>query len=335
MEEIARVFERRATLGDATTGLLFLDEARKFFLEAGRRDEAERIQRQSQELAPKAKEEMPRHTFEYRVPEEDRNEFLKLLVDQGYDKGLELLVFNLIPRQTDLEKQLETLAKEYPLQAHFHPTLLGEVGIQANVAAPGDPDGRMAFETASRAKLNSIWLSWGLDHLWENGLTPEHVVDFVVQSPVFSNDRMPLILRAVQAHVVGDYIQAIHVLIPQLERAVVSLTSLVGGTSTKPHRSGRAVMQSKSLNDALDDDDVRRILGPDLRMYLVSMLSHPKGMNIRNDVSHGLWSPKAFGKQASERVLHVLLALGCLRTRKSRGEPPPNSPNEDCKDPGE
>ena len=166
-------------------------------------------------------------------------------------------------------------------------------------------------------------------------MTPEHVVDFVVQSPLFTDDRLPLIRRGVQAHFVGDYVQAIHVLIPQLERAVVGLTSLLGGTSTKPHRSSRAVMQSKSLNDALDDDDVRRILGPDLRMYLVSMLSHPKGMNIRNDVSHGLWSPQAFSKQASERVLHVLLALGSLRERKPRGEPPPNSANEDCNDPGQ
>ena len=278
---------------------------------------------------------MPRHSFEYEVPNEERDEFLKLLVEQGFDKGLELLVFNLIPKQTNLEEELEMLAKEYPLQALFSPTLLGEVGIQANVAAPGDPDGRMAFETARRGQLNSIWLSWGLDHLWENGLTPEHVVDFIVQSPVFNNDRLPLVRRGVQAHYVGDYVQAIHVLIPQLERAVVSLTSLLGGTSTKPHRSGRAVMQSKSLNDALDDDAVREVLGPDLRMYLVSTLSHPKGMNIRNDVSHGLWSPQAFSKQASERVLHVLLALGCLRGRKSRGEPPPNSANEDCKDSGD
>jgi Domain of unknown function (DUF4209) len=72
-------------------------------------------------------------------------------------------------------------------------------------------------------------------------------------------------------------------------------------------------MQFKSLNDALDEERVREVLGADLHMYLVATMSHPKGMNVRNEVCHGLWPAAAFDRAASERVLHALLALALIR----------------------
>ncbi len=316
MEAIARAFERRAKIGNAMSGLMFLDDAAKFFLEAGMPAEAARVQRESQELAPDAKLRMTRHTFQFEIPNEDRDRFLASLVEHGLDQGLHDLVVGFVPNQAELQQELESLAEQYPLQAMFHPMLLGDQGIKANVQdVAGDPDGRMAFETARRLQLNSIWLSWGFDHLIENGLTAERIVDF--NSPLFAQDRLPLIRRAAEAHIVGDYVQAIHLLVPQIERAIVGLIFLLGGPSTKSHRSGRAVMQAKSLNDALDDETVRQVLGSDLRMYLIATLSHPKGMNIRNQVCHGLWPPAAFNKTVSERVIHVLLSLSLLRKRKN------------------
>jgi hypothetical protein len=213
---------------------------------------------------------------------------------------------------------LEELAKRYPLQALFSPTLMGKEGTGAKVDdTRGDADGPMVWETIKRAQYSAVWLSWSLDHLISNGLTPRGVVDFVSQSPVFSDDRIPLIERGVNAHFLGDYVQSIHLLVPQIERAVVGLTYLLGGTSVKPHRSGRAMLQAKSLNDALDDESTRDALGPDLTMYLIATLSHPKGMNIRNEVCHGLWPPHAFNKTVSERLIHVLLAISLLRAAPS------------------
>jgi hypothetical protein len=139
--------------------------------------------------------------------------------------------------------------------------------------------------------------------------------DFISESPVFLEDRLLLITRGIEAHMRGDYVQSIHVLVPQIERALVGLVFMLGGAATKPHRTGRGVVQSKSLNDALADEATRNVLGPDLTMYLSATLSHPKGHNIRNEVCHGLWGPEAFTKQASERVLHAMTALSLLRAK--------------------
>ena len=317
VEAIARAFERRAKLGDAMVGLMFLEDARKYFVEAGLKDEATRIQRESQELAPDAKKGMTSQTTEFEISFEMRDRYLDSLLANGLLEGLYELTTFFVPSQVELQKEIDLRAKQYPLQAMFPPTLIGDEGITAQIDVPDDPDGRMAYETAFHMKLNSVWLSWGLDHLIQNGLTATKVLEQVALSPLFTEDRLPLIRRGIEAHIVGDYIQSIHILVPQIERAIVGLTFLLGGTSTKPHRSGRAVMQAKSLNDALDDEAVRQVLGPDRRMYFVATLSHPKGFNIRNNVCHGLWPPEVFRKDASERVLHVLLALSQLREKKS------------------
>lgn len=74
-------------------------------------------------------------------------------------------------------------------------------------------------------------------------------------------------------------------------------------------------MQSKSLNDALSDELTRKALGEDLTIYFAATLSHPKGMNIRNLVCHGIVGPEFFTKNVSERVLHVLAALSLMRAQ--------------------
>lgn len=315
LRAIGEAFERRAKIGDALGGVFFLEEARQFYVEAGLPQEAERVMRVSQELAPEAEKKMVRHTMKHEIPDADRDKFLASLMEGGLANALLQFAVGFVPNQERLAKQIEELAKDHPLAAMIPPTLVGEKGMTARVDdTRGDPDGKMAFETARHIKFDSIWISWAFDHLIENGLTSDQIVEFVSASPLFTNDRLPLVRRGIEAHILGDYVQSIHVLVPQIERALINLVFLLGRASTKAVRSGRAVAQFKSMNDALEDEAAAEVLG-DLRMYLVATMAHPKGMNIRNDVCHGLWSADKFNKTASERVLHVLLAVSLLRKR--------------------
>jgi len=326
LAEIGKAFERCAKVGNAMRGMLFLDNARKFYVEAGQPKEAERVLREAQEMAPHAKKGMAKQTFEFGISNDDRQKFLDALVAGGVKKGLVEWAVAFLPRQDELKKQMEEHAREFPLQALFPPTILGDEGVKAKVDdTRGDPDGPMIHETSKRMALSTVWMSWGLDHLIEHGLTSEMYADFISESPVFLEDRLSLITRGIEAHMRGDYVQSIHVLVPQIERALVGLVFRLGGAATKPHRTGRGVVQSKSLNDALADDATRNVLGPDLTIYLAATLSHPKGHNIRNEVCHGLWGPEAFTKQASVRVLHAMTALSLLRAipkQKSEQEEP-------------
>jgi len=314
--EIAKAFERRAKLGEAGFGIYFLNDARLFYLKAGQRQEAERVLREVHERMPEAKKAMAPIAVEHEVPQIELQEYLDDLVADGMDQALfKWATYNTL-HQDWLKEQKEELAKKYVFQAMFPATILGEEGVKANVDdTRGDPDGPMVFETSRWMVLGALWMSSGIDHLIQNGLTSSLWADFINESPLFTKDRLLLIRRGIEAHIVGDYVQSIHVLVPQIERALVYLVYLLGGAPTKQHRSGRGVTQYKNINDALADEATRKTLGPDMTIYLLATLSHPKGHNIRNEACHGLWGPERFTKYVSERVLHAMTALSLLRAK--------------------
>ncbi|MCC6910190.1 MAG: DUF4209 domain-containing protein [Phycisphaerales bacterium] len=318
LRAVGQAFERRAKIGDAMTGVMFLETARKTYAQAGLREEAERVLFDAEQRAPDAVKQLAPMTFEYEVTKEDVDKFCAMLTEGGsMEVALLRLAVEFIPDQQALA-QIAELARECPLGALLPPLIIDERQIKANIGdEAGDPDGKMVHETSRHIQFHAPWISWGFDHLFANGLTSAHVVDFVRLSPLFTEDRIPLIRRAVEAHIMGDFIQSIHVLVPQIERAVVNIAHHAGKPTVKPFQSGRGVIQSKNLQDALErDEDVKKILGEKLRMYLLATLAHSKGLNIRNEVCHGLWTTDQFTKTAGERVLHVLLSVSMLRRAK-------------------
>lgn len=315
---IAEAFERRAKIGDALSAMFFLDEAREFFLKAGLRAEAERVQADAQKVGPQAEKQLVRKTVRFNVPDADVEKYLEGLMRGGLDDALHRFAADYIPDQAAVAKEVDEAAKTHPLSSIFMDSakIMGDGHIEADVADDaGDPDGRMAHHTSRHAQLSAQWTAWALDRMVREGLNAAKLVEFVRRSSLFATDRLPLITQGVDAHFMGDYVQSIHVLIPQIERGLVALSSAAGKPSNKPHRGGRGVMQFKNLNDVLTKDGwpFQDTAGENLRMYLLATLAHPKGLNIRNDVCHGLWNAARFTRAASERVVHVLLAVSLIR----------------------
>ncbi len=322
---IAEAFERRAKMGDALSAMFFYQDARKFFLEAGLREEADRIQAESQKAGPDAEKQMVPMRVEHEIPTEQLNKFLDGMLEGGIEKALLRLAVNFIPDQGDIAEHAEEVANDYPFYAMFSGAAkkMDHGHIEADVGdETGDPDGKMVHHTAQRVQFDTPWIAWTIERMIQDGLSASRLVAFVRLCGLFTDDRAPLIRQGVEAHFMGDYTQAIHVLIPQIERALVNLPPLAGKPSNKAHRSGRGVMLFKSLNDVLEKNEwpIPQGGGENLRMYLLATLAHPKGLNIRNKVCHGLWPAAKFTKAISERVLHVLLAVSMLRNAKE-GEP--------------
>lgn len=337
---IAEGFERRARKGDALGAILFLGEARKHYLEAGLRTEADRVQAEAQKVGSEAEAQMVPTGVEYEVSTEELEGFLNSMVEGGLEDALLRLTLIFIPDQDEVAKQLKNVAKDSPMYAMFSDAAkkMGHGHIEADVGDDrGDPDGLMIHRTAEFIQFDTPWISWTFGRMIQDGLTASRFADFVCLCELFTPDRVRLVRQGLEAHFTGDYARAIHFLVPQIERALVNLPPLAGKPSNKSHRTGRGVMQFKNLNDLLAKDQwpISDKMGENLRMYLLATLAHPKGLNIRNDVCHGLWPMDRFTRIASERVLHVLLAVSMLRQAKQEGEcggtttdPAPAAPSE-------
>lgn len=76
-------------------------------------------------------------------------------------------------------------------------------------------------------------------------------------------------------------------------------------------------MDAKSMNDVLSDERVQQVLTENLWRYLaVVYIDRKGGLNLRNDLAHGLLNPKALNQHTANRVLHSLLALSLIRQQE-------------------
>lgn len=316
LREIARAFERRAKIGDALAGVLFLDRARRTYLEAGLRVEAERVQREAQDLGPEAAKCMAPITTETTIKKADVEEFLNGMMDGGLDKAINRFALEFMPRQQQVREWIKEKDSKFFAHKIFPMTKMAHGHIVAKIDDDtSDPDGPMVYETAHLMQFSAPWIHWTLDRMIQAGFSTAHAMAFIEQSQIFESNRHSLIARGVESHLRGDFVQAVHVLVPQIEHAIRTLFHLLGKPTNKAHGTGRGVMQFKGLNDFLPKDEWPDSgeHGEDLRMYLRAVLAHPKGANIRNEVAHGVYPGEAFTQVASERVLHVLLALATIR----------------------
>ena len=315
---MAEAFERGAVSVVPLVGLVFLGKAREHYAMAGLRKDAERVASDAERLGPEAAKRCKTISVSCVIPGDRLEEFLRTATAGGREQSLERLAVKHIPDQGEIGRCLGNRAGRYPVHGLLaaRPMIMGSEGIRADVGdSTGDPDGVMVYETAQALQLQAPWIGWILQRLVRDGLTAEHVLTFVLRCPLYTSERHALLRQGISAYFNGDHVQAIHILVPQIEYAIVRLAPLTGSSSTKQHRTGRGVMQSKNLNDILTRETwpVGGPEGENLRMYFLSALAHPKGLNIRNEVCHGLWSAELFTQQASERVLHLVLTVSLLR----------------------
>lgn len=330
-EDVSRILQTMARAhehaSDNTGGIRAhyeLQRALKLYEQADMREESDRVRRRIEAISHEVVASIPAMTVTTKVDKE-LIDALHHVLDRG---GLDELVLQFLPKQDELDQWICERRENFPLSELFAPVLIDGEGGGANVNdTAGDVDGPRIRETAERIRLSQPFLMMAWDYLLEKGLAAEHFVRHLRQSPAFEKDRFPIIREGVEAYFAGDYVKAAHVLLPAIERALNHLLKLLERPRTKGTRGGRASALQRNINDVLADDVAREALGPDLRLFLLATLSHPKGLNIRNVVCHGLLSPGSFTRHLCELILLALLAVALMRERDAD----PESEDQDIK----
>ena len=121
--------------------------------------------------------------------------------------------------------------------------------------------------------------------------------------------------RGLQAGFRGDWLIAMHLLIPQLEasiRAVFQQRKIP--TSTVEN----GIQQERDLGWLLNHSKAGEMFGADIVFDLRGLLTEDFGWNLRNDQAHGLIPESGFYSEASELVWWLVLRLCCLGHRAAQ-----------------
>jgi hypothetical protein len=144
--------------------------------------------------------------------------------------------------------------------------------------------------------------------LEKHQLTAGHFAGWTARSGFYED--FTLLIEGAQAWLDGDNLKAVHILVPQIERGLRGLVTVLGLLSTKPHPKIYGVSVALNMGDILNPPQVQDALGPDVTLYFQATYSDQRGLNLRNEIARGLIDAQDITHGLALRVMHSLLVLG-------------------------
>lgn len=317
LSRLGEAFERHAGRSDPLVAVHFLDRARETFSQAGLSADAARVQNESLRQGKRAEGQMTPIEASVEIKHEDRERYLEAMTAGGLTAALKRFAVKFLQPRDKTISDIQKMETEFVSQLLMPRSIMSNGHIIATVGnLQNDPEGRLIHGVAEALQLRTVWMAWVIDRVRDKySPSVDDIWTELSASPVFVPERKPLVVDGIRAYFDADYTKAIHVLLPQIEHALLTLLRLLPGkTINKPFRDRRrGAMQFKNLSDILEDEDVAAVLGPDLHLHFVSTLSHPKGLNLRNQVCHGLCEPGTMARPWADITFHCLLVMSLVR----------------------
>ncbi|MET3382258.1 hypothetical protein ABIC46_004702 [Variovorax paradoxus] len=166
------------------------------------------------------------------------------------------------------------------------------------------------FTQESEASSEAVWNKMVQDHgvhihygvqssivpalrqvLLEHFINGEDLVNIVAQSGMIPAERVPLVARGLKAGFDGDFIVALHLLVPQLEHLVRMHLQNKGAKTITTDAEG--LQMEAGLSSLVKLPEMEAVFGPDLAFEIRALFCDGFGPNLRNELAHGLLAPGA------------------------------------------
>jgi Domain of unknown function (DUF4209) len=239
---------------------------------------------------------------------------------------LRKLAFNFLPRVGDAEKLVKEIsAKTFYL--NLTQQIVAENGrVTASIGSvEQDLNGHIVQQLGHTIQFyGQLYRPAWDEAVTRLNLTADDIVEWLADCPLFDEDRLKLLKPAIAAYLASDWTMTIHLVIPQIENALRQVLVKCDQLLTRPHQMRKGTFMLKNLDEVLRDPVVVRALPEDVWVYLRTLLCDQRGLNIRNNVCHGLWNSEHFNWFVADRVIHALLVIGLLRPTPTAANAPTN-----------
>lgn len=310
-------FETMAGSASPMLALAWLQPVIERYQQIGLKSEAERLANFAAEKGKRIRDDLKTYAVEIPIEREIVEKATDdLLAGSELDLKLYRIGLNLTPMASQVKNSLEFARENTPLLTLFSQEIVTTDGYTTARIGSIDDDieGRLQRETADHIGLLQLFLSHVLSELkLRDTPTADQIVDVLYQCPLFSERRRSLIQEGVEAYLGADWVKAIHVLVPQMEEVLRSLLAEIGVPIGKPVKNNPGVTDLKNMGDVLSDERIKVVLGEDRWRYLSVLYIDRRGINLRNQLAHGLLTHESFNSYVADQVFHSFLSVCTLR----------------------
>ncbi len=319
-----QAFEKISKDASPMLAMAWLQPVVERYEQEGLKEEAERLQNTSAEKGRNIADDLKTISVKTEVKREDVDRLVEHLIGRAdIVKSLCRVGEYFIPKVDDARQFLERMKTETPLLSMIPVvTVQGDGRPTAKIdSLDEDAEGRLHAQLAQSIGFCQPFLTYTLEKLREK-YTPsvDDILDTLCRSPLFIESGRELLQEGLLAYQQGDYIKAIPVLVPQVEQTLRNLLALLRIPTAKTVRGHPGIMDVKNMNDVLSDERAKQALTENLWRYLAVLYVDRRGLNLRNNLAHGLVGAGAFNRNTADLVFHSLLALSLMRATEKEQE---------------
>lgn len=242
------------------------------------------------------------------------DDYIDGLIGGDFEEAVCKVLNHFIPECSKIKEQIDHTSSIAPLFALYTNKRIfsPSTGRLITTIKPSDQDENLSFHYVENLEINNHFLILTFKKLFNKfNIHAAHLVDYIYQSEVFKDNVRLIIEKGVEAYFEDNYIVAMHLLIPQLEVGFKNIINLQGGSVIIANNIGG--MDFILLTKILANDLLKNCFDDDMLFYFKAILNDQKGLNLRNDVCHGLLSSTEFTESKSARIIHILLILAQVR----------------------
>ena len=315
-----KAFLRKSAVSSKMLACAWLEDVHDTLVRFDQHDDAKVVLTHYAEAGRGMGREMPRHEVSVEIDLNELNAQLDFLTAGTWADVFAKVVHQYLIGRDKTAKHLAVFRAKSLLVNLFSTNLVDRDGRTVAKVGPLDDDleGNIVHHAADRIQFSSSFLRATMQRLIDTRAMDWPAVEGQLRlSPVFGEQDWPILERGICAYLVGDWLVAVHLLVPRVEAAVRRLVEMSGGSVMKPGR--HEGMHLRNLDELLRDEAAEAVLTSDVTFYLRTLFTDQRGWNLRNDVAHGIEPIPGFTAAAADRVFHAVLILGGLRTQGAGG----------------
>ena len=251
---------------------------------------------------------------------EEVNKIIKSLEGKDLRDVLTSYVINLPFVSKEEAKKAVLERSENSLTALLFPTVVldkrGKIKYKLPSISPQCKEEAILANTEAEylnyaSLYTQVYINPILLYIHKNFKVDEELLEKIVEDNFFVPcNRKKSFVKGLLAGFEFDFITALSILIPQVENALRYLAEECGDVIYKSNEDG--VEELITLNAILDLPKLNETLDNDLIFNLKSIFTSKYGINIRNEVAHGIIDDKEFKSVYALYVWWFILKLCCI-----------------------
>ena len=263
------------------------------------------------------KKSLKRIPGQIKIPKEQIDSRLDLIFGKNrkneLKKVLERIMLEFLPDRNKIYNEFKEYIKNNPLEFIVSNSIISNDGINTATMPPNDVCLRFKDYYSKDLQTSCFILEFPINELKEL-FSKTDIIEYFKNSFLFEEESEHL-KDTLCFYWDGHYRVFSHLSIPLIERSIRRLIQKGGSSTLKPNKQGGYTEiglgsllrekneKSETLNKAFKN------ICPDISFYFRLVLTEQVGMNLRNDIAHGINMDRFSSRGVSDRLFHIMICL--------------------------